>query len=180
MDERIDVVNTKGMPTGKTCLKSEAHQHGILHGTVHIWLHTKDLQILIQKRSESKEIYPNLWDVSVAGHISSGESPILAALREVKEEIDLSINQEQLKSIPPFEEKHYHANNIVDHEIHHIYLVKLHVDLSKLTPQKEEVEALRLISTKELQNNYTNPDVFVPHTPEYYKHILKYLKENKS
>ena len=179
MDELIDIVNLQGTPTGNACLKSFAHQNGILHASVHIWLYTANNEILIQKRKEDKETFPNLWDISVAGHIGSGEIPINAAIREIKEEIDLTISKEQLNYIQIFEEKHHHPNGIIDHEIHHIYLAKLDCELSDLTPQKEEVAALKLISIQELENNYTNNHLYVPHSNEYYQYVIKKLKEIK-
>ena len=38
-----------------------------------------------------KNIYPLLWDVSVAGHIDAGETFFEAAIRECKEEIGLTL-----------------------------------------------------------------------------------------
>jgi 8-oxo-dGTP pyrophosphatase MutT (NUDIX family) len=35
--------------------------------------------------------WPNLWDVSVAGHISAGEGPVEAALREAQEELGVTL-----------------------------------------------------------------------------------------
>lgn len=179
MDELIDIVNLQGIPTGNACLKSFAHQNGILHASVHIWLYTPSNEILIQKRKENKDTFPNLWDISVAGHIGSGELAITAAIREVKEEIDLTIHLQDLISIGIFEEKHHHPNGIIDHEIHHIYLAQLNCNISELTPQKEEVAALKLIPIQELENNYTNHQLYVPHSPEYYQYVINKLKEIK-
>ncbi|ANW96587.1 hypothetical protein AXE80_09980 [Wenyingzhuangia fucanilytica] len=177
MDELIDIVNLQGEPTGNACLKSFAHQNGILHASVHIWLYTSNQEILIQKRKEDKETFPNLWDVSVAGHIAAGETAINAALREVKEEVDLTLSKKGLKYIGIFEEKHQHANGIIDHEIHHIYLAQLNCDLTALTPQKEEVSAIKLISLQEFEKNYKDSNVYVAHHHEYYHYIIKKLKE---
>ena len=49
MDEFIDILTPDGKPTGKIALKSEAHKNGWFHATVHIWLHTIDEKILLQK-----------------------------------------------------------------------------------------------------------------------------------
>lgn len=179
MDELIDIVNLQGEPTGNACLKSFAHQNGILHASVHIWFYAENQKILIQKRKEDKDTFPNLWDVSVAGHIASGEDPKSAAVREVKEEIDLTIDQEDLISIGIFEEKHHHPNRMIDYEIHHIYLAKLNCAITELTPQKEEVSDLKLIDIQELEKNYTDDETYVPHNHEYYDYIIKKLKEIK-
>lgn len=178
MDERIDIVNSKGEPTGNTCMKSYAHQNGILHASVHIWFYTNKGDILIQKRAKNKDVFPNLWDVSVAGHIEAGEKIIRSAIREVQEEIGLSISMNQLIYKGICEEKYKHANGIIDHEIHHIYVAKLTTSIDEFTLQKEELSDVKLISIQELEDNYTNTHRFVPHTQMYYKHIIKLLREN--
>jgi isopentenyl-diphosphate delta-isomerase len=85
MDELIDILNADGVPLGKTAMKSKAHKKGLFHATVHIWFYTEDGKLLIQKRTSNKDTHPGLWDVSVAGHIGSGESIIDSAIREVQE-----------------------------------------------------------------------------------------------
>ena len=89
MDELVDILDEHGNLTGQSCLKSEAHLKGLLHPTVHVWLYTKDGRVLIQQRGKNKDTHPLLWDVSVAGHVASGEGIPLAAVREVQEEVGL-------------------------------------------------------------------------------------------
>ncbi|MDG1384280.1 MAG: NUDIX domain-containing protein, partial [Flavobacteriaceae bacterium] len=93
MDEYLDIWNSDGQPTGQSCLKNEAHQNGWFHPTVHIWFYTATPALLLQKRSLTKETFPGFWDVSVAGHVSAGESILEGAIREVKEEIGLNIQE---------------------------------------------------------------------------------------
>jgi isopentenyldiphosphate isomerase len=99
MDEYLDILDPQGNQTGKNCLKSVAHQEGYYHATVHVWFYTNDHKILLQKRGSNKKTYPNYWDVSVAGHVHAGESIKDAALREVEEEIGLTIQEKDLKKI---------------------------------------------------------------------------------
>lgn len=180
MDELIDIVDYKGQPTGEICLKSEAHKKGILHASVHIWFYTSNQEILVQKRSHNKEIYPNLWDVSVAGHIESGESPINSAIREVSEEIGFAISKEHLLYKGIWEEKHHHSNGLIDHEIHHVYLAPLTCRLDILIPQKEEVADLKLINLNQLSEDCHKQSYFVPHQKEYYHYIINLLRETFS
>jgi len=180
MDERIDIVTLNGEPTGDSCMKSFAHEHGLLHASVHIWFYTKSGDILIQKRSKNKDIYPNLWDISVAGHIASKETAIHSAVREIKEEIGLSIAKESLSYKGIWTEKHSHANGMVDHEVHHIYITELSLSLESLIPQKEEVSELKLISIHQLEKSINQKKEFVPHDPNYYMYIINLLREQIS
>ena len=178
MDEYIEIIDKNNIPTGEKCLKSIAHKNGYYHASVHIWFYTKNGAVLLQKRKEDKDTFPSLWDVSVAGHISFGEPPIQAAVREVQEEIGLTITEKQLQNLGTSTHKHVHSTNLIDHELHHIYLSPLSTELKNLTPQKEEVAALQLISIErfklELQNN---PNSYVPHGDDYYNRIFEAIRQ---
>ncbi|WP_299365932.1 NUDIX domain-containing protein [Winogradskyella sp.] len=181
LDEYIDIITSEGKPTGKTALKSEAHKHGWYHNTIHLWLYTKDREVLLQQRSHKKAIHPLLWDVSAAGHIDAGETFIEAALRETKEEIDLQLQPEDLTKIGvKLHESSYNNGTIRDNEFHQVYIAELKVDLRDLTPQENEVEALKLVSFKEfevlLENSATNHH-FIPTNKPYYRFVLKAIKE---
>jgi isopentenyl-diphosphate Delta-isomerase len=87
----VDVLDSSGRSVGKMKSKSEVHRDGEWHGAAHLWILNREGQILIQRRSPTKENWPNLWDVSVAGHISAGEGPVEAALREAQEELGVTL-----------------------------------------------------------------------------------------
>ena len=99
MGEILDILDANGKPTGKTALKSEAHKSGQYHNTIHLWLYTDNEKVLLQQRSHKKLIYPLLWDVSIAGHIDTGETFTQAAVRETEEEISLKLKENDLVKI---------------------------------------------------------------------------------
>ncbi|MEZ4808819.1 MAG: NUDIX domain-containing protein [Allomuricauda sp.] len=180
MDELVDILDAQGKPTGQSCLKSEAHQKGLLHPTVHVWLYTKDGRILIQQRGRDKDTHPLLWDVSVAGHVSSGEKIRTAALREVQEEVGLGILEKDLEAIGIHKEIHKHAPDFIDAELHHIFLCKLRVPFSALKKQDSEVEALDMVPLMTLAEEtwgLANTAKYVPHGLDYYKTIIKEIKK---
>jgi isopentenyldiphosphate isomerase len=182
MDEYIDIITSKGEPTGKTALKSEAHKHGWYHNTIHVWLFTKKGEILLQQRSHKKTIHPLLWDVSAAGHIDAGETFIEAAIRETKEEIGLQLQPKDLTKIGvELHETSYDDGNIQDNEFHQVYIAELNVGLSDLTPQEDEVEALKLVSFSEFEsllNNSATNHHFITTNASYYKFVLKTIKQS--
>ena len=181
-DEWIDILN-EDLTIQKPCLKSEAHKYGHLHASVHIWFYTTDGKLLIQKRASNKIAFPNLWDVSVAGHILSGENPIKSAIREIKEEIGLDALEKELLYIGSFKELFKHSNNFIDNEIHYIYLCKLNVSIKELAIQKEELSALKLILIDDLNRALKIKGfekIYVPHQPNYYKFIFKEIKKSTS
>lgn len=181
-EEYIDIVDHTGKPTGKTALKSKIHSQGFFHNTAHIWFYTKDGYILLQQRAASKSIYPLLWDVSVSGHIDAGESITEGGIRETQEEIGLKIVTTDLQKIGVFDCFQTYDNGIIDNEFHHTFIAELKVPLLELTPQEEEVEALKLVTIdtfKDLLKHSATNGHFVASNYTYYEmvinHIVKHL-----
>ena len=178
MDEYLDIWNTDGQPTGKKCLKDEAHQKGWFHPTVHIWFYTNTPSLLLQKRGLSKQTYPGFWDVSVAGHVSAGETILEGALREVKEEIGLDIKQTDLRLLDVRKNTNRFENGIIDCEFQHVFLAKLDTAVSNLKIQEVEVDAVRLFSFEELQQCILKkqPDfTIVPADMRYYQFVMDWV-----
>lgn len=179
MDEQIDIWDPEGRPTGRTALKSEAHRMGWCHPTVHVWFYTGSGRVLLQRRAFDKDTFPGLWDVSVAGHIGAGESPLDGAVREIREEIGLEVEPSDLEPIGTFKAVHEHPGGIVDCEFHHAFLCRLQKPLSHLVPQDAEVAELKLyplISLAEEIWGLARPGRYVPHGTEYYKHVFREIR----
>lgn len=182
MDELIDIVDENGKPTGKSELKSVIHTKGYYHHTAHIWFYTSEGNILLSQRSAKKNICPLMWDVSVAGHIDAGETAKQAAIRETKEEIGLAISENGLHKIGVFECFQTYESGIIDNEFHNTFIAVLDIPLSKLSPQEEEVEALKLVNLDEFERlietiDYNN-NHFVPSNKAYYKLVLNQIKKH--
>jgi isopentenyldiphosphate isomerase len=179
MDELIDILDEHGKPTGETIVKSRAHAQGLFHPTVHVWLYNKAGEVLLQKRSASKDTYPGLWDVSVAGHVGAGEAIEVAALRETEEEIGLRLPSGALEKIGVFKSVQRHHAQLLDCEYHHTFLCELTVDQERLSKQESEVEALLLIFLAHLERdlaNATSKTAYVPHAPYYYATVFQEIK----
>ncbi|MCF8273281.1 MAG: NUDIX domain-containing protein [Flavobacteriaceae bacterium] len=179
MDEYIDIVTKEGKLTGKKTLKSKIHAMGYYHNTAHVWLYTKDKEILLAQRDANKSICPLLWDVSVAGHVDAGELIIQAAIREVKEEIGLDLAPDELHKIGVFECFQSYPNGIKDNEFHHTYIAELQVPISKLIPQIGEVESLKLVSFElfeQLLKHIGENNHFIPCNKAYYELVLNHIK----
>lgn len=178
MDEYIDILNDTGEVSGKTCLKSEAHKKGLFHQSVHIWILDFDKNVLIQKRASNKDVFPNLWDVSVAGHISAGEQPEISAIREIEEEIGLSVAKDELKYLGTSKKKIVHKVDLIDNELHHIYICIVNFDFNALKIQVEEVSKIKIMKLESLITAVFNEkNNFVPHGKDYYTFVFNELKK---
>lgn len=175
MKELLDIWDHNGHPTGQICEKDVAHQKGLFHPTVHIWFYTKEPFVLMQKRGPNKETFPNLWDVSVAGHVAAGESILEAAIREAKEEIGLELVSTDLIKIAVRKNINKFSNGITDCEFQHVFLSHLKTDLKQLKLQEEEVDAVRLFSFDDLEKCMSNnhPEFrIVPADMTYYRFVM--------
>ena len=97
-EERVDILNSKGKVIGQTT-REEAIKKGEVIGAVSTFIVDKNGHILIEKRSEKAKHDAGMLDL-VSGHITSGETPKEAAIREIKEELgENTFSEEELNSI---------------------------------------------------------------------------------
>lgn len=174
MEELVDLLNENGTKIG-VIDKKEAHKKGLWHRVVHVWIMNSKNELLIQKRSCQKSFFPNVWDVSVGGHVDAGESSIDASVREVFEEIGVKLKPNEMEFLFSFADSNIYDGVLVN-EIADVFLVRKDVEISKLKYQSEEVETTKWIGFDEfLKKCYTNE--FLPHTKGYEK-FEEWLKAN--
>ena len=180
-DELIDIINLDGTPNGNVALKSVIHKKGFYHNTAHIWFFTKSGNILLAQRAASKTICPLLWDVSVAGHVDAGETTEQAAIRETWEELGLQIPIKALIKIGVFECFQSYNNGIIDNEFHHTYISELKQDHTNLQINKDEVEAIKLVSVPEfkaLLHESTQNQHFIASNSNYYNFVISEIEKH--
>jgi isopentenyl-diphosphate delta-isomerase type 1 len=87
-DELLNEVDENDAVIGPRT-RGELHRLGLRHRAVHILVFNAQGDLFLQKRSANKDINPNLWDTSAAGHVDRGESYDEAARRELMEELGI-------------------------------------------------------------------------------------------
>jgi isopentenyldiphosphate isomerase len=101
MAELFQIYTEGGEPLNAFATKDEIHDRGLWFGGAHVWIWTRwdgPLEFLIQRRAEHKT-WGGKLDISVAGHILHGVTPELAVIQEVREELDITLEPSQLKTI---------------------------------------------------------------------------------
>lgn len=176
--EYFDLVDANNQSLGISKPRAHVHRDGDWHRAIDIWILNSQNQLLLQKRSEQKESYPGLWEVSCSGHISAGEESLPSALRELDEELGIKAEPQDLKLIFTVKESHLTNNGtFINNEFKDVYLIKSDPDITQLQLQAEEVSEVRWITIEDLKLHHSDAD-FVPH-PEEYEKLFQYLEINE-
>ena len=64
---------------------------------ISVFVLNKQGQVLLQKRSANKKYFPNTWTLCT-GHVEKGESASDAAIRELQEELGITVDLDKLYS----------------------------------------------------------------------------------
>lgn len=143
MEEWIDLYDRSGRSLGRKIPKGAKRENGEYYRHVHIILYSRHGGWLIQQRSMGKEFFPGKWDVT-GGGVMAGEESRDAALREVREELGLSIPPEELR---------YAGGMVVEEAgrcLLDVWYALLDFRPEECVLQKEEVQAVKLVSFEEL------------------------------
>ena len=155
--ESFDVLNEYGEFTGKIATREECHKNGYWHRAVYAFIIDNNGNVLLQKRSANKKLWPNMWDVTVGGHVDSGEFGRQALIRETKEELGIEISDEDIKYLVGSTSIN-EQGDIINKHYNECYLITKNIDVSNIVIQKEEVSEVKYFSREELikriDNNY--------------------------
>lgn len=106
---------------------------------------------------------------STGGHVDCGETPLLAVIRETKEEIGVDVTEEELK----------YLGFIIDGKVlRFIYYVMKDVDINALEVQKEEVSEALYMNVDKIKEQYSKNQMLESHYKVFEK-VLEYLENNK-
>jgi isopentenyldiphosphate isomerase len=139
-DEILSVVNEADQVVGQA-RRGDIHQQRLMHRSVHLLILNRAGDVLLQKRSMLKDCCPGYWDSSAAGHVEAGESYDQCVMREVTEELDITLKQlpEKLCKLSPS------ANNGM--EFCQAYQV---IHEGPFSTEEAEIDELRWFNRREL------------------------------
>lgn len=180
MDELWQLYDEQGRPLeNKGAVRGDVFGKGLLHGASHVWIWRETngaVEILLQKRSATKETWPNLYDISAAGHIDVNENPLTAAVRETCEEIGLDVVEPDLNLIGVHKAYMRTENAEIENEFQWLYLYKMPGSLD-FTLQKSEVESLHWQSLEDFKAAVqSDPANYVPHGALYFSTIIETIE----
>ncbi|MGD6792974.1 NUDIX hydrolase [Metabacillus indicus] len=201
--ELLRIFNENREPMG-TAPREEIHKKGYWHETFHCWFAKEEkgkIFLYFQLRSANKKDYPDMLDITAAGHLLADES-VRDGIREIEEEIGVKLMFSELKLLDIIDYS-VTSGELRDNEIAHVFLYPFHGTSSDFVLQKEEVSGIyrtELTAFKELiegvrkdivivgfeEDSNDNRCVkqmtagmkrFVPHEDSYYKRVLALIEQ---
>lgn len=163
-DERFDILNEHGIPTGNTKPRGLVHRDGDWHRSLHLWVYGPGNDgspyILFQRRSMTKDTWPGKLDVAIGGHFRAGET-LAETLREGEEEIGLHTTLADLVSLGRrFVDDR--GPGFVDREVNEVYAVRSDRPLADYVQHPEEVAGIVAITIADLQRLFSEESETVP------------------
>ncbi|MEH7247511.1 NUDIX domain-containing protein [Neobacillus niacini] len=185
--------------------REDVHRLGYWHEAFHCWFISKEKgtdYIYLQLRSSTKKDYPNLLDITAAGHLLANET-VQDGVREIKEEVGVEISFQELIPLGIID---YCVirEDFIDKEIANVFLYKSKKSFDDFTLQEEEVagivkaefihfaelwfgdrESIRISGfeikkdgNKILIDENVGRNKFVPHQIKFYKTVIEKIKVN--
>ena len=165
MAEIWDLYDSHGDKTGKTMVRGESIPAGLYHIGVHIWPINDKGEFLIQRRSLTVQWKPGIWAVT-GGSAVSGEEPLAAARRELREELGYDARADEMKFVARLRR----SNSFC-----YVYALKLSMPESNFVLQKEEVSAVRWCSSQRLTQMVSEGSMY-NYGDAYYRTIFDFQK----
>lgn len=156
-----DLYNKDRIFSGKTIIKGDKVPKDLYYLVV-LAVIEDDGKYLIQKRSAQKG---SKWAFT-SGHPLQGEDSLTGLIREVKEELNLDIKNENIKLIKTIMDDIH----IVD-----VYHIKMHIDINKIKIQLEELEDYKIVLPNEIEDIINQNKFHEKHARMY--HNLKELNK---
>lgn len=154
--EILDIYDKYKCLTGKKILKNQYNELEVGEYTLftYVAIFNNENEMLIQKRQDSLDRHPNLWDISASGNVLSGETSDGAIERKLFEE--LGHKHEFLEDVPFFTINNY--KNFED-----VYIINDDIDINDLRLNYSKVQNVTWASKDEILQ-LIEEEKFIPYT----------------
>jgi isopentenyldiphosphate isomerase len=162
-DELLDVVDDQDRVLSRAP-RSRVLKEYLIHRAVMFFVFDDEERVLVNQRSDTKEIYPGHWSIAFGGHVLAGESYDAAVRREVGEETGLATEPRLITSF---------QKRTADEREN----VKVYAVIADREPVlfPDEIAQGRFVTLAEINEMLSRFD-FLPETPT----LLKILVEHTS
>lgn len=161
MREMIDLYNVDRELTGRQVYREESLPADTYRLIIHVCVFNPENKMLIQKRADSKKLWPGYWDISAGGGVMAGETSREAAERETGEELGLRISFSERRPVISVN----FAGGFDD-----FYTVEEDIDIRSVRFQADEITDIAWASVSDLEK-MIDEGIFIP----FDKELIRYL-----
>ena len=175
MEEMFDALNENGEFLGKIVSRDEAHQNGVWHRAVVLFVVSHKKQVLMQKRSLLKKKWPGCWDVSSGGHVEAGEMGLFSAIRELDEELGINVEPKNVRYISGYR-SNMKTEKMWDAHFNEFFVAFKDVDIKDIKMQQGEVEEVNWIDFEDFKKMTRSRDNALTPKWEAYEALIRYIE----
>lgn len=177
-EELLDVLNANGIKTGEILPRSEVHKRGLWHRIIVVAIINEKNEILIQQRSHNKSKNPDMWDISVTGHLSAGQDSLGAATREISEEVSVSlgysVDVKDFRFMFSYTKEEVVSEDYIDRQFYDFFVLRQSgLNNENIRFQTSEVQAIKFVTISEL--NQMREENLLVNRDECYNALSEYL-----
>ena len=154
--EYLDIVDDNNQVVGRESYR-KIYEYKLSHRIVHVFVVNSKGQLLLQKRSKTKEFHPGSLCTAAAGHVQSGETYEEAGKRELYEELGIKdIELDKLRDflhIKPDNSKKFlcvfqcvwngefklNYNEVESAKFYALDYLRKNIDKMKITPELRQI-----------------------------------------
>jgi 8-oxo-dGTP pyrophosphatase MutT (NUDIX family) len=163
-DEIVAIVDRRNRKTGSAS-RAEMRRRNLIHRASYILVFNHADELFLQKRTESKDIYPGRFDIAAGGVVLADETYEQSAERELQEELGIA-------SVPLTRHFDYFYSDIENQVWGRIFSC-LHEGPFSL--QEEEVASGRFLPLAAVLAMMRSPDQF---TPDGIEILTRFCQQN--
>ncbi|MBA9075514.1 NUDIX hydrolase [Rufibacter quisquiliarum] len=164
--EYLAIYNAQNEPLQQTLPRRQVHELGHWHRTAQIFVHHPEQGYLCHRRSRHKDLFPSLWDISIGGHLSPGESYETCAARELSEELGLAVTPADVRFVAVMSiDGQDEQAQLLDREHAGIFLYQTQREAQSFEFQREEIEVVQYVPVRQLVGELQAPEpvrAFIP------------------
>lgn len=155
--EQLILVDENDSETGFLS-KAECHDGaGQLHRAFSVFLFNDAGELLIQRRSPLKRLWPGYWSNTCCSHPRKGESMPIATQRRLYDELHI---ESDLEFVYKFAYQADFGEAGSENELCYVYLGKVR---GEVVPNEHEIDGIRYLDTKSLLQEFeSKPQDFTP------------------
>lgn len=150
MPELWDLYDSNRQKTDLQIERGQPIPQGLYHLVVSAWIVNSQGKYLLSQRHPDKP-YPYFWECT-GGSVIAGESSLTGAIREVKEELRITLTLDNARII-------YQARREETHDFYDVWLFGVDVSIAELTLQPTEVINAQWVDKTTLISMYENKEL---------------------